>query len=173
MQTLVVASLLTSEDYSADCGRFQSLGFAVKCILPFQILMLPCCAGVGWATSKRLKTLGVVSISDLRQFPRSQLEEELGVTVATTIRQLSFGVDHSSVVAYSRPQVCDQFCFLWPRIGWKKCQVWNWKLLLWIDTFSGPQVCGQFCFILTSHWPKKVSGCVKFKSALVNRVLTC
>ena len=112
MQTLVVASLLTSEDYSADCGRFQSLGFAVKYILPFQILMLPCCAGVGWATSKRLKTLGVVSVSDLRQFLHSQLEEELGVTVATTIRQLSFGVDHSSVVAYSRPQVCDQFRFL-------------------------------------------------------------
>ena len=111
-QTLVVASLLTSEDYSADCGRFQTLGFAVKCILPFQILMLPCCAGVGWVTSKRLKTLGVVSVSDLRQFPCSQLEEELGVTVATTIRQLAFGVDHSSVVAYSRPQVCDQFRFL-------------------------------------------------------------
>ena len=63
-------------------------------------------------TSKRLKTLGVVSVSDLRQFPCSQLEEELGVTVATTICQLAFGVDHSSVVAYSRPQVCDQFRFL-------------------------------------------------------------
>ena len=84
----------------------------VKYILPFQILLLPRCAGVGWATSKRLKTLGVVGVSDLRQFPRSQLEEELGVAVATTIHQLSFGVDHSSVVTYSRPQVCDQFCFI-------------------------------------------------------------
>ena len=65
---------------------------------------------MGWATSKRLKELGVVSVSDLQQFPCSRLEEELGVALATTIHQLSFGVDHSSVVTYSRPQVCVCVC---------------------------------------------------------------
>ena len=61
--------------------------------------------GVGSATSKRLQSIGVVSVSDLQRCPPSQLEEEFGVAMATTIHQLSMGIDDSPVVTYSRPQV--------------------------------------------------------------------
>nr|KAG5690686.1 hypothetical protein BaRGS_013472 [Batillaria attramentaria] len=46
---------------------------------------------VGWASSKRLRNMGVVTVTDLQQFPLSQLEEEFGDALATTMHCLSFG----------------------------------------------------------------------------------
>ncbi|KAL8615934.1 hypothetical protein ACOMHN_034610 [Nucella lapillus] len=61
--------------------------------------------GIGSATSRRLKVLGVETVHDLQHAPSMQLEEEFGVTMATTIQSLAFGMDPSPVVTYGKPQM--------------------------------------------------------------------
>ncbi|XP_069137604.1 DNA polymerase iota-like isoform X2 [Argopecten irradians] len=60
--------------------------------------------GIGSTTSKKLASLGIVSIHDLQKFDLSDLKQELGHKQAVTIKQLSFGVDDSTVVTFGRPQ---------------------------------------------------------------------
>ncbi|CAJ1069302.1 DNA polymerase iota isoform X1 [Xyrichtys novacula] len=60
--------------------------------------------GVGHQTAKRLKGLGVVSVTDLQLFPLNDLIGEFGAPCAQRLKNLSLGVDDSPVTPTGAPQ---------------------------------------------------------------------
>ena len=69
--------------------------------------MISCCTGIGSKCSQRLASLGVESVRDLQQSDVTSLADEFGPDMATTLLQLSRGVDPSPVVITGQAQVCD------------------------------------------------------------------
>lgn len=61
--------------------------------------------GIGHSSAKRLKELGIVTVSDMQRAESAVLEEEFGPIVAETMKKLCMGVDDSPVVAFGLPQV--------------------------------------------------------------------
>ena len=54
--------------------------------------------------AKKLATLGVVSVGDLKECSMGELEEEFGTKNSRTMRDLSFGIDESAVTVTGKPQ---------------------------------------------------------------------
>lgn len=63
-------------------------------------------SGIGHSSAKRLKELGIVSVSDLQQADSSVLEEEFGHATMETMKKLCSGIDESPVISFGLPQVC-------------------------------------------------------------------
>ncbi|XP_053405434.1 DNA polymerase iota-like isoform X2 [Mercenaria mercenaria] len=60
--------------------------------------------GIGHTTARRLKELGVVTVTDLQNAETSVLDEEFGHTSVETMKKLCIGVDDSPVIAFGLPQ---------------------------------------------------------------------
>lgn len=71
------------------------------------------CIGIGWATSKRLSTLGLETFDAVQACDQSILIQEFGTAQAQVMVQLCQGIDPSPVVSKGLPQVCMQ------RVGFK------------------------------------------------------
>ena len=66
------------------------------------------CLGIGWATCKRLSTLGIETIDAVQACDQSLLIQEFGTAQAQLMIQLCQGIDPSPVVSKGLPQVCMQ-----------------------------------------------------------------
>ncbi len=62
-------------------------------------------SGIGYSTFKKLSSLGITTVSELRDCQLETLVAEFGTTAATLMKQLSQGVDPSPVVATGQPRV--------------------------------------------------------------------
>ena len=70
-----------------------------------------CFVGIGHSSSKQLNEMGVVSVKELQDTELSEIKKIFGDAMATTIKQLSLGIDESPVVAFALPQVgLTNFC---------------------------------------------------------------
>lgn len=61
--------------------------------------------GIGSRTTKRLNSLEIHSVSDLRQTPLSLLEQEFGPMMGPLLLKLAVGIDEAPVVTFGLPQV--------------------------------------------------------------------
>lgn len=68
-------------------------------------LSLSWSTGIGWSSGKKLALMGVNSIADLKSISMETLQEEFGVSMATTMKNLCEGIDDSPVVTTGLPQV--------------------------------------------------------------------
>ncbi|GFO36539.1 DNA polymerase iota [Plakobranchus ocellatus] len=71
------------------------------------VLSLPsprCIPGIGSKMHKRIQAQGISTIGDLQKADPLVLANEFGPETAQTLLKLSFGVDHSPVIAFSPPQ---------------------------------------------------------------------
>lgn len=74
--------------------------------------------GVGPATEKKLTSLGIASVSDLRATPEATLVRVLGRASAAQLMNLSSGIDERPVVADQRPKsISNEVTFSHDRIG--------------------------------------------------------
>ncbi|WAR00079.1 POLI-like protein [Mya arenaria] len=60
--------------------------------------------GIGHSSTKRLRELGITTVSDLQTADSSIIEAEFGPVTMETMKNLSQGIDNTPVVAFGAPQ---------------------------------------------------------------------